>query len=77
MCSVILQAVRKDGVPRTRSECDRGGTKWYSREVLVAKDTSWMDEIANETIKVGVTTNSLLDQSECSNVLVCGEQDSP
>ena len=64
-------------MPRTRTECDRGGTKWYSREVLVAKDTSWMDEIANETIKVGVTTNSLLDQSECSNVLVCGEQDSP
>ena len=44
------QAVRKDGEPRTRSECDRGGTKWYSREVLVAKDTSWMDEIAKETI---------------------------
>ena len=52
MFSVILQAVRKDGVPRTRTECDRGGTKWYSREVLVAKDTTWMDEIAKETIKV-------------------------
>ena len=50
--SVVLQAVTKDGVPRTRTECDRGGTKWYGREVLVAKDTSWMDEIAKETIKV-------------------------
>jgi len=45
------QAVTKAGQPRYRTECDRGGTKWYSREILVPKDTSWMDEIVHATIK--------------------------
>ena len=32
---IIIQAVTKAGQPRYRTECDRGGTKWYSREILV------------------------------------------
>ena len=47
-----MQAVTKDGQPRYRTECDRGGLKWYSREILVPKDTSWMDEIAHDAIEV-------------------------
>ena len=55
-CYLIIQAVTKAGQPRYRTECDRGGTKWYSREILVPKDTSWMDEIVHATIKVKLDT---------------------
>ena len=51
-CIEILQAVTASGQPRYRSECDRGGLKWHSREILVDKDTSWMDEIACSAIQV-------------------------
>ena len=49
---IHLQAVTKDGQLRYRTECDRGGTKWYSRKVLVAKNTTWMDQIAHDAIQV-------------------------
>ena len=48
----VIQAVRKDGIPRTRTECDRGGQTWHAREVLVPKNSDWMDEIAREVVKV-------------------------
>ena len=48
----VIQAVRKDGIPRTRTECDRGGQTWHAREVLVPKNTDWMDEIAGEVVEV-------------------------
>ena len=44
--------MRKDGIPRARTECDRGGQTWHAREVLVPKNTDWMDEIAREVVKV-------------------------
>lgn len=49
---IQLQAVTKAGVPRTRTECDRGGQRWYARDVLEPKDYSWMHEIAVETLEV-------------------------
>ena len=54
-----MKAVTKDGQPRFRTECDRGGTKWSSREVLVPKNTDWMDQIALDTIQVCVFNISL------------------
>ena len=49
---VQLQATTKQGVPRTKTECDRGGQRWYAREVKERKSTSWMDDIAREVLEV-------------------------
>ena len=49
---IVLQAVTRAGVPRMRTEVDRGGQRWHAREVLEPKDESWMDDIAKETLKV-------------------------
>ena len=48
-----LQAVTKQGSPRTKTECDRGGQRWYARTVKESKNTSWMDDIAREVLEVG------------------------
>lgn len=37
---------------RTKTECDRGGQRWYAREVKESKDTSWMDDIGREVLEV-------------------------
>ena len=42
------QAVKKDGTPKIRTECDRAGKKWRTRDVLEPKDYSFRDEIARE-----------------------------
>ena len=50
-----LQAVTRQGSPRTKTECDRGGQRWYARTVKESKNTSWMDDIAREVLEVGKT----------------------
>lgn len=46
-----MQAVTKKGDPRVRSECDRAGAKWHVRDVKVAKDYTFRDDIARETLQ--------------------------
>ena len=48
-----IQAVTRQGSPRTKTECDRGGQRWYARTVKESKNTSWMDDIAREVLEVG------------------------
>ena len=55
-----------------RTECDRGGQRWYAREVLAPKDESWMFEIAKECLQVRIQLiliSSLLYSLLC---VVCG-----
>ena len=54
-----MQAVTKKGEPRVRSECDRAGVKWYVRDVKVAKDYTFRDDIARETLQVQKETKIL------------------
>ena len=51
---LIMQAVRKDGTDRVKTECDRGGQTWRPRKVLEPKNTEWMDEIAKTVLQVGL-----------------------
>ena len=53
ICHLIMQAVRKDGTDRVKTECDRGGQTWRPRKVLEPKNTEWMDEIAKTVLQVG------------------------
>ena len=53
----------KAGVPKTRTECDRGGQRWYARDVLEPKDYSWMHENAVETLEV-FCDNLIITQSK-------------
>ena len=61
-----LQAVTRQGSPRTKTECDRGGQRWYARTVKESKNTSWMDDIAREVLEVGKTYMSVFDKSSLS-----------
>ena len=61
-----LQAVTRQGSPRTKTECDRGGQRWYARTVKESKNTSWMDNIAREVLEVGKTYMSVFDKSSLS-----------
>ena len=54
-----MQAVTKQGEPRTKTECDRGGQRWYAREVKESKSTSWMDDIAREVLEVRVLCGNI------------------
>ena len=50
-----MQAFTKDGVPRVKAECDRAGAKWHVREVKIAKNYQFRDDIARETLQVLIT----------------------
>ena len=50
---IIMQAVKKDGTDRVKTECDRGGQTWRPRKVMEPKNTEWMDEIAKTVLQVG------------------------
>lgn len=45
------QALTKDGTPRTRTECDRSGSKWHARVVKTAKNYDFRDLIAKEVLE--------------------------
>ena len=47
-----LQALTQAGIPRVKTECDRGGQTWHAREVKVPKCTEWMDIIGRTVIQV-------------------------
>ena len=49
---IPLQALTQAGVPRVKTECDRGGQTWHAREVKIPKCTEWMDIIGRTVIKV-------------------------
>lgn len=49
---MLVQAVTREGLPRVRTECDRGGAKWNVREVKTSKNYEFRDEIARETLQV-------------------------
>ena len=71
---MLVQAVTREGLPRVRTEYDRGGAKWNVREVKTSKNYEFRDEIARETLQVLKMNYHLLKHYQYS---VCGDSDCP
>ena len=57
-------------MPRTKTECDRGGKRWYAREVKESKSTTWMDDIGREVLEV-IRVVLCLEKSNICDSSVC------